>query len=171
MKQIISLSNLTMAFILVSLPVFSLAVPHRTAQEKALLVELTGKDVSKESDTTIYSEIVGTFQADDELGFKSRLQNLLTRFPQSPFADDALYLAGRMAMDHHNYAEALKHFSRIIKEYPNGNKVVSAKFAKAIAYKKMNLGSYAKGVLADVQKRYPGSPESFRAANELKLIK
>ena len=167
MKQIIY----ALAMVLVSLPPMAIASSDKSMSKEALLVELTGKDISKESDAAIYAEIAGAYQADDEIGFKSRMQSLLTRFPRSDYADNALYLAGRMAMDHRNYAEALKYFQKILQDYPNGNKAVSAEFAKGIAYKKMNLPQIAKDVLGDVKKKYPGSPESFRAENELKLIK
>ncbi len=129
--------------------------------QQALLVELTGKDVSKESDITLYAEMVGAYQHDDEIAFKSRLQSLMTRFPQSSYADNALFLAGRMAVDHSNYAEAVKYFARVEKDYPRSNKVVAAKFAKAMTYKKMNLGEFAMRNLKEVRDRYPGSPEFF----------
>ncbi len=145
---------------------------HKTDSRKdALLVELTGKDPARLMDTELYSEIVGAYQADDELALKSRLQSFLARFPQSAFADNALYLAGRMALDHKNYAEAVKFFSQVTDKYPNSEKVAAAQFAKGMAYKKMNLKDIAKNVLSSVRTKYPGSPESFRAENELKLIK
>jgi TolA-binding protein len=167
MKQMIC----ALAMVLVSLPLMAKAGTDKSMSKEALLVELTGKDISKENDVALYSEIVGAYQADDEVGLKSRTQNLLNRFPHSNYADNALYLVGRMAMDHKNYGEALKYFSKVLQDYPNGNKAVSAEFAKGIAYERMKLPKFAKDVLNEVQKKYPGSPESFRAENELKLIK
>lgn len=174
MKQLRRLA----ATVLISLPLLVTAktkAPFRASQndlsKESLLVELTGKDVSKESDTTLYAEMVGAYQRDDEIGFKSRLQSLLSRFPQSPYADNALFLAGRMAVDHGNYAEAIRFFGRIEKDYPRSNRVVAAKFAKAMTYKKMNLPEFSRRNLAEVRSRYPGSPESFRADAELKMIK
>ncbi len=139
--------------------------------QQALLVELTGKDLSKENDITLYAEMVSAYQNDDEIAFKSRLQSLLTRFPQSSYADNALFLAGRIAVDHNNFAEAIKYFAQVEKEYPRSNKVVAAKFAKAMTYKKMNLPEFALRALKEVRAKYPGSPESFRADAELKMIK
>lgn len=139
--------------------------------QQALLVELTGKDISKENDITLYAEMVGAYDKNDEISFKSRLQSLLSRFPQSSYADNALFLAGRMAVDNNNYAGAVKYFTQIEKDYPRSNKVVAAKFAKAMTYKKMNLPEFASRSLKEVRSRYPGSPESFRADAELKLIK
>lgn len=140
-------------------------------KEQALLVELTGKDLSKENDITLYAELVSAYHADNEIAFKSRLQNLMNRFPQSSYADNALFLAGRMALDHNNYAEAIKYFAQIEKDYPRSNKVAAAKFAKAMTYKKMNLPDFATRNLQEVRKRFPGSPESFRAQVELKAKK
>lgn len=163
-------------FITVPLSVSALAkttVPQETlnSREEALLVELSGKDPSKESDMALYAEMVGASERNDEIAFKSRLQSLLARFPQSVYADNALFLAGRMAVDNGNYAQAMKYFSQIEKDYPRSNKVVSAKFAKAMTYKKMNLPEFALPTLKEVRARYPGSPESFRADAELKIIK
>jgi TolA-binding protein len=137
---------------------------------QSLLVELTGQDVTKEDDLTMYSQMVNSFQKDDEIGLKSRLQSLLQRFPQSIYSDNALYLAGRMAVDHKDYAEAIKFFSQIERDYPKSNKVTAAKFAKAMTYKAMNLPELSTQVLNEVRSNYVGSPESFRANAELKII-
>lgn len=139
--------------------------------QESLLVELTGKDITKENDIAMYAQMVSAYQSDDEIGFKSRLQSMLSRFPQSSYADNALFLAGRMAVDHKNYAEAIKYFAQIEKDYPRSNKVVAAKFAKAMTYKRMNLPEFAIMSLKEVRTKYVGSPESFRADVELKLFK
>lgn len=143
---------------------------YKELKEQQLLVELTGKDVSKESDTKLYAEMVGAYEADDEIAFKSRLQSLLSRFPTSSYADNALYLAGKLAVNHSNYPEAIRFFGKVEKEYPQSDKVTAATFAKAMTYKKMNLGEYAKRALTEVRAKYPGSPESFRANAELKML-
>lgn len=139
--------------------------------EQALFLELTGKDISKENDIDMYAQMVSAFNREDEIAFKSRLQSLLTRFPNSPFADNALYLAGRLAVNNRNYAEAIKYFGKIEREYPRSNKIVATQFAKAMTYKKMNLPELSIRVLKEVRSKYMGSPESFRADAELKMFK
>ncbi|QDK38309.1 tol-pal system YbgF family protein [Bdellovibrio sp. NC01] len=143
---------------------------YKEIKEQQLLVELTGKDISKESDMNLYAEMVSAYEADDEIAFKSRMQSLLSRFPSSSYADNALYLAGRLAVNHNNYPEAIRYFGRVEKEYPKSDKVTAATFAKAMTYKKMNLGEFAKRSLVEVRAKYPGSPESFRANAELKML-
>lgn len=137
---------------------------------ESLMAELTGKDDSKLNDIDLYAEIVAAYQGQDQSGLKSHLQKLLTKYPQSSFADNALYLAGRQALDRRSYGEALKYFQRVQTEYPRSNRVVSAQFAKAMAYKKMNLEPEARKVFKDIMAKYPGSPESFRADNEMRML-
>lgn len=136
----------------------------------ALLIELTGRDDDKMTDVELYSEIVAAYQSQDEIGLKSRMQKFMTKHAKSSFADNVLYLAGRQALDNKNYGEALKYFSRVLAEYPNSNKVVSAQFAKAMVYKKMNLEPQARKVFREIMQKYPGSPESFRADSEMRLL-
>jgi TolA-binding protein len=139
--------------------------------KEALMIELTGKDPTKVDETALYSEIVSAYRRNDEIGFKSRLQTFMTRFSSSSFADNVLYLAGRMAFNNKNYPEAIKYYQKVITQYPRSNKVVSARMGKGVAYKKMNLSPQAKFVFQDLRKRYPGSPEAFRAENEMKILK
>ncbi|MGZ3774693.1 MAG: tetratricopeptide repeat protein [Pseudobdellovibrionaceae bacterium] len=165
--------------VLLSIPVGLYAKPNmpstqqsvKDLSQQSLLIELTGKDISKENDIILYAEMVNAYHEDNEIAFKSRLQNLLKRFSQSSYADNALFLAGRMALEHNNFAEAIRYFGQIEKEYPNSNKIVSAKFAKAMTYKRMNLPEFASRTLQEIKTKYPGSPESFRADAELKVIK
>lgn len=175
MKQL----RLIAATVLLSVPFAVSATPNQSKvkasnqrmDKQALLIELTGKDLSKENDVALYAQMVSAYQANDEIGFKSRLQSLLSRFPKSPYADNALFLAGRMAVSQKNYAQAIRYFGEIEKKYPHSNKIVSAKFAKAMTYKKMNLPEFAQKTLSEVKVKFPGSPESFRADAELKILK
>lgn len=144
--------------------------PKDKRADDALMIELTGQDQSSMTDVELYSELVAAYQARDEIGFKSRLQKFMSRHSKSPFADNALYLAGRMALESKAYGEAIKYFQRVTTEYPRSNRVVSAQFAKAMAYKKMNLESQARKVFREIMQKYPGSPESFRADGEMRLL-
>lgn len=151
--------------------VFAAKTGSEAFNKETLMIELTGKDPSKVSEPALYSEIFNAYRSNDEIGFKSRMQTFMTRFPNSAYADNVLYLAGRMAFDRRNYAEAIKYYQKVITQFPRSNKVVAAKYAKGIAYKKMKLEPQAKGVFSGLRKKYPGSPEAFRAENELKLMR
>lgn len=136
-----------------------------------LIKELTGRDESKKSDLDVYSEVVAAYQTRDVKTMDARTRHLLLRHPASPFADNALYLLGLAAMEEKRFVDALRYFQRVHDEYPNGNKVAAAQFAKAVAYKNMNLPEQARRAFQEVIRRYPGSPESFRADSETRLIR
>lgn len=150
------------------------AVTHKamsSKEEKKLYLELTGKDYSKLSEQVLYSQMISAYQTQDELKFYAQFEAFQKKFKKSVYFDNALYLAGRLALEKKNYAKAVFYFDRILKSYPESNKVVSAEFSKGLAYRKMNLAPLALRVFDRVQKQYPGSPESFRAETESKLIR
>lgn len=166
------------ATVILSIPCLSLAAPSKKienpgkmSKEGMLMLELTGKDFSRESDSSLYAQLVSAYEKNDEIAFKARLQNFNSRFSKSPLAGHVLFLAGRFAVDRNNYAEAIRYFSDVEKKHPRSSKVISAKFAKAMTYKKMNLPEISRSLLSQIVKRYPGSPESFRAQNEMRALK
>jgi TolA-binding protein len=130
-----------------------------------------GEENKNLSEPELYSLILKEYRTRNEIGLKAHVSTFVKKYPKSPSADNALYLNGLLAVENHNYGEALINFNRVIKQYPNGEKVVAAMFAKAMTFKKMNLGSESKRMLEMVNQKYPGSPESFRASAELKMTK
>jgi TolA-binding protein len=145
------------------------AVTNEFSKE-SLLIELTGKDYKKLKEEDLYAEIITAYRNNNQIAMKAHSQTFLKKYSQSSFADNVLFLQGQMALQNKSYAEALKHFQKITKNYPHSNKVVSAEFSKAVTYRRLNLPAEARRVFKDVIARYPGSPESFRAEAELKLI-
>lgn len=140
-------------------------------REEQLMVELTGQETKKISDTLLYSEIASAYQKGNQWAFRNHAQNFMKQFPKSSYVDSVLYLAGLLAVDNKNFPEAIRYFSQVEKEYPFSDKVTAATFAKAMTFKKLNLEEFARRLLKDIRTKYPGSPESFRAEAELKMIK
>lgn len=135
-----------------------------------LVRELEGiKDSS--SDLEFYSEIISDYQSGKYRSLVVRLRGFSRKFPKSPFLDNAYYLAGKLALEENNFKDAVLYFQKVISQFPLSNKVASAKFGKAMAYRRMNLNAQARNVFLDIQKFHKAAPESFRAETELKLIK
>lgn len=118
----------------------------------------------------LYGKVIEYFRAKNALALKLVSDELARRFPTSPQRDNALYLMGIMDLQKDAYVPALRNFEAIIKSYPDGNKRVSALFAKAVVYKRLNLLDQSESVLNQVIREYPGSPESQRAVLELRLL-
>lgn len=151
-------------------PISPVKTGSEVSKGSALWQELTGENLDKLDDKGFYSEVVAQYQIRDAKGLSRYVEALLSRYPTSPYADNALYLGGELALEMKNYPEALRYFQKVTRLYPLSNRVVAAQFAKGMAYKKMNLDAQAKRVFFEVRTKYPGSPESFRAEVELKLI-
>ena len=162
---------LSMSFVFVS--AFSFAAPKQIRQsnrEIDLKAELTGSDLTKMNDDQLYTEVLAQYQRGDTVAMKRALSMLTKKFKNSPHADNAIYIVGYNALEKNQFAEGLHYFQLLLKEYPTSNKAVSAEFAKGLAYRNMKLTSLAQKTFFKVRKKYPGSPESFRAENELKLL-
>lgn len=149
----------------------SVRISAHPQQKNVVVAPATGKsDDLKISDRELYSELVASYDRNDLFGFHSRLQMFQSRFAHSPLMEDALYLGGLMSVSEKNYGVALKNFNRILKEHPHGHKVAAALFAKGATLKKMNLPQQARQSWTQVERRFPGSPESLRAGAELKIL-
>jgi TolA-binding protein len=136
-----------------------------------LYFELSGEKYEGLNSNQVYEKIIEKYRGNDLKALEAYMNLLLIKYPQSHFADNALYLQGMLAFSIKSYAKSLEAFQKIIKLYPNGNKAVSALFAKGILYKKLNLKTESENVLSNVKVKYPGSPESLRADAEIKILK
>lgn len=136
-----------------------------------LYFELSGEKYENLNSQQVYGKIIEKYRSNDLKAIEAYTTLLLVKYPQSRFADNALYLQGMFAFSIKSYAKSLESFQKLITLYPNGNKAVSALFAKGILYKKMNLRTESENVLSNVKVKYPGSPESLRADAEIKILK
>jgi TolA-binding protein len=125
---------------------------------------------AKTGEHFLYSKILETYRSHNEEEMQKTLQLLLKTYPESVFADNALYLSGLLSFEQGNLKLAQKQFERLLKEYPRSNKAVSSLFAKAAIEKRTGRLSSAKKSFVRVRDLYPGSPEAARVSVELKLL-
>lgn len=119
----------------------------------------------------LYSKILETYRKRKSGELNKSLRIFLKTYPDSVFADNGLYLAGLLALESHEDRRAATYMDRLLREYPKGNKAVSALFAKGILEKRNKNYSKAKDLFESVQRLYPGSPEAKRVSVELKLLR
>lgn len=122
------------------------------------------------TEETLYIEVIKYYRSRDVDGVRWAKEQMLKFFPQSAFADNAIYLTGQILLEEKRYSEAIREFQEIIDKYPRGNKLPAAYLGKGVAYRKLNLFPYAENALRTVKKDFPGSPESYRVDLELKLL-
>jgi TolA-binding protein len=151
---------------------FLQAAPNRAPlpQPVDLKTELTGIDYRKMTEDNLYIEVLNRYQANKTVQLEQIGRIFLSRFPTSAYADNVLYLMGYSFLENKKYSDALRHFESLTRKYPNSNKAVSAEFAKGTAYKRMRLKKQAQITFLKLRKKYPGSPEFYRAESELKIL-
>ncbi len=118
-----------------------------------------------------YTRIITAYQKNHIETLKRILATFEAQFPKSLYLDNALYLLGRLHLNQKQYHEALKTFQKILKDFPKGNKLKAALFAKAILYQRMGIYDLAKKTLDQIPKLYPGSLEAQRVELEKEIFK
>lgn len=147
----------------------SVVLDNRTLSERKKT--LHKNQWEKLSERDLYGKAIELFRAKDKESLDGVRELMNQKFPASPHIDNVIYLSGLLEMRKDQFVPALRKFDSIVQAFPNGNKRVSALFAKAVIYKRLHLLDQSETVLNQVVKEYPGSPESQRAVMELKLLK
>ena len=99
-------------------------------------------------------------------GFKIYLQ----QFPESPYADNALYWIGECYYSQEIYDSAIDYFQRLILEYPQGDKVPAAYLKRGISLMQMDRTDEALSVFRLLISKHPLEEESKIAQQKIKEI-
>src|SRR5262245_58481020 len=97
----------------------------------------------------------------------SGFQTLLSEYPKSEQADDALYYIGYSYAQDKKYAEAAKAFSDVIQTYPTGDKVAEAYVDLGAAQRALGQVDAARATWQTVIAKYPGSSSAIIAKQRL----
>ena len=122
------------------------------------------------SEQEMYAKIAESYRRHDEKETEKNLGLFLKVYPDSAFADNAVYQMGLLAFENGHTERADDYMNRVLREFPKGNKVVSALFAKAMIEKRKQHFSRARTLLNEIQHSFPGSPEANRVMVELRIL-
>lgn len=98
------------------------------------------------------------------------LNALLEKFPNSAYAEQALYETGRAYLELEQPADAIMAFDRLTVRYPKSVLTRRATTEKAMAYNYMGERDKAIDTYKDIIERYPHSEEAQVAFQDLKNI-
>jgi tol-pal system protein YbgF len=93
--------------------------------------------------------------------------NLLKIFPESRFADNAIFWMGECHYRQGRFKIALTYYERVIKKYKTGNKVPDSIYKMGLSYWKLNHIEKSKKLLNQVMELYPGTATAKKAAKIL----
>jgi hypothetical protein len=141
--------------------------PQRQASSEIFIPD----EIKNLQEGQLFAELQDRYEAADKWGFESRYLLFMSKYAVSVRADEVLYMKAMFEFGERSYGSALTALNRLLKDYPHGRKAPAAMFAKGVIYKRLNLFAEAKEAMQNVGSHYPGSPESLRAKNELKILK
>ena len=98
------------------------------------------------------------------------LNELIDNYPESAYADEALFEKGRTYVITEKAAEAEAEFVRLMDRYPNSILARKAGIQLGLLYFNGNRLDEAIGVLKNIQKNYPGTEEAKTALQDLRTI-
>lgn len=88
---------------------------------------------------------------------QAKFNEFIVKYPNDDLSDNSVYWLGEIQYAQKNYDEAILYFQRLLKDYPDGNKVPDGLLKMAYAYG--NVGKNAESVvtLKRIIKEYPGT--------------
>lgn len=118
-----------------------------------------------------------TFQAGYAYGLKhqyvnkaEKMLNLVTTYPQSDYADDALYEMARAYIENNQEESAIMAYERLLSNYPNSNMARKASLEQGMIHR--NLKQYDEAIRAFKRtiKDYPSTEEAYAALDGLEQV-
>ena len=118
-----------------------------------------------------------TFQAGYAYGLKheyvnkaEKMLSLVTMYPQSDYADDALYEMARAYIENNQEEAAIMAYDRLLSNYPNSNMARKASLEQAMIYR--NLKQYDNAIRAFKRtiNDYPSTEEAYAALDGLEQV-
>ena len=102
---------------------------------------------------------------------RTAFQHVFDADPAGDLADNALFWIGETYYAAGDYADAMKFYDRVTKEFGETNKAPDAMFKTGLAYEKSGDLAMARRSLEECIRRYPYSTAAASAKLELKRIK
>lgn len=118
-----------------------------------------------------------TFQCGYSLGLMrqyrakmNKMSSLVENYPNSDYADDALYEMARAALENEEPVEALTAYKKLFEQYPNSPLNCKASLEYAMTYYALKNYSQAIDAFKYTIEKYAGSDEAYLALEELQQI-
>ncbi len=109
-------------------------------------------------------------EKDYEKGLKV-LRSFLSHYPDHRLSDNAQYWIAEVYYARGDWEGAIVEFNKVIKNYPDGDKVPAALLKQAYSFEKLGAIKEAKILLKKLLKEYPDTDEATLAKRHLEKLK
>ncbi len=111
-------------------------------------------------DYALYQKgLILTYQ-DKDTEAKAQFDKVITQFPTSRYADDALFQSANIDLAKNNYQVAIRAYSRLIKEKPKSYLVPAALLKRALAYNNIQVYEEAIRDYKRILNEFPDAPSA-----------
>ena len=118
-----------------------------------------------------------TFQAGYAYGLKheyvnkaEKMLSLVTTYPQSDYADDALYEMARAYIENNQDESAIMAYDRLLSNYPNSNMARKASLEQGMIHRNLKQYNDAIHAFKRTINDYPGTEEAYAALDGLEQV-
>lgn len=118
----------------------------------------------------LYRRATAALEAKDHAGAIALFRDLIARYPQHEYADNAQYWLGEAFYDQKDYAHAVTEFRATVTGYPSGNKVPDALLKIGLSYAALGDPGKARAALEQVVRLYPKTSPAAIAAARLEQL-
>jgi tol-pal system protein YbgF len=122
-----------------------------------------------------YEDAFRRYRAADYAGAIDRFQVFLQTHPSSEYADNALFWMGESYFKLNDYEQAAVAFDKVVKRFPNGNKVPDALYRQGVSLQEIGnrtkqqktYGPAACQIFRRIADEYPNSERVPEARRQL----
>jgi tol-pal system protein YbgF len=129
--------------------------------------DATADDEGGDPALALYRRGTAALKAREHTAAITAFRDLVARYPEHDYADNAQYWLGEAYYDQKDYARAITEFRATVSRYPRGNKVPDALLKIGFAYQALGETDKARAALEQVVSLYPGSSPAAIAAARL----
>ncbi len=98
------------------------------------------------------------------------LKALPMDYPQSDFADDALYETARAELQQSHTQQAIEAYLKLLKQYPNSDRATKASLELGMAYRTLKQNDLALEAFKNTISTYPNCEEAYSALEGIEQI-
>lgn len=125
---------------------------------------------NKNADYSLYRYAQIQSLKDNHTESQNTLKRLISKFPDSPHTEQALYEMGRSYIKQEKHREAISTYNKLIASFPNSTTARRAMAERAMIYNSIGDRDNALKAYKEIIEKYPGSEEAMVAKEDLKSI-
>jgi tol-pal system protein YbgF len=145
------------------------AAAEKNGKPPAPLKEAVGK-VKTDKDS-LYAAAYDLFREAKYEKSREGFENFLKQYPNTEFSDNAQFWIGECYYFEKKYEKAIVEYDKVVKNYPEGNKVPYALLKQGLSFQKLGDMASAKLLLQQVIRDFPNTSQSRIARKNLLEIK